>query len=155
MNTLDAFGLQVLTQAVNWLFVECSKILQERRERRQEQLKARPPQPETVTQPSTTENAPDVIQSMSTALNQQVNETAWKNSESEVKHLLSLLEIYTRNYRLYKEQYATWTSALVPPHIASGLTEAEDKIAATAQELQTVLSKVYGKKLMVPELEQV
>ncbi len=55
---------------------------------------------------------------------------------------------------LAKEQYAIFGSAMVPQIIIHNLTEAENMIATTTKELQTVLSKVYGRKVAAIEVEQ-
>jgi hypothetical protein len=68
---------------------------------------------------------------------------------------LSLLETYTRNYYLAKEQYAKHGSALVPPIIVHNLAEAEDGVATTIQELESVLTTMYGKKVVASEIETV
>jgi hypothetical protein len=59
-----------------------------------------------------------------------------------------LLETYSRNYQLSKEQYAKWGSALVPPIIVSNLTEAENAVLETLQKLEDTLSKVYEKDII-------
>jgi len=63
-----------------------------------------------------------------------------------------LLETYSRNYHLTKEQYAKWGSALVPPIIVHNMTEAENSMLDTIQRLETVLSKVYKKDITPNQL---
>jgi hypothetical protein len=63
----------------------------------------------------------------------------------EVQHLVRLLETYSRNYYLAKEQYAKWGSALVPAIIVSNLNEAENSMLETIKRLEDTLSKVYQK----------
>jgi hypothetical protein len=63
----------------------------------------------------------------------------------EVKHLVRLLETYSRNYYITKEQYAKWGSALVPPIILHNMTDAENSMIGTIKQLEIVLSKVYKK----------
>jgi hypothetical protein len=78
-------------------------------------------------------------------LSSKIDEILWKNHEKEVQHLVRLLETYSRNYHLSKEQYAKWGSALVPPIILSNLSEAENAMLETIKQLETTLSKVYQK----------
>jgi hypothetical protein len=152
---IEAFSIPILLKAVDFLFEESRKILQERRERRQAQQEADTPEPEVTAQPAGNElKAVDVIQSRDVALSQKIDEAMWAASEAEIKHLLSLLEVHTQNYYLAKEQYAKWGSALVPPIIVNNLTEAENEIIATTKRLQAALSKVYGKKVTIPEIDQ-
>ena len=55
---------------------------------------------------------------------------------------------------LLREQYAKWGSALVPPIIVNNLEEAENAIADTMSKLQATLNAVYGKTIIIPELEE-
>lgn len=82
-------------------------------------------------------------------LSAKVDEAQWKGHEREVQHLVKLLETYSRNYHLAKEQYAKWGSALVPPIVAHNLSEAEDAMIETSKQLEAVLSKVYNKDIQV------
>jgi hypothetical protein len=152
---LETIGIPILLKAVEFLFGQGSKILEERRERRKAEQEAKKEKPEDIASSFVGTTKPvDMIQSKEAALSQPVSEIVWSNSEANIKHLLSLLEIHTKNYYLAREQYAKWGSALVPPIIVSNLTEAENEIAKTTKELQAALSKVYGKKVAAPEIEQ-
>jgi|GEM_PF-665371 len=150
---LDPTTLPVLLKTLDFLFGEGSKILEERRERRKAQQQETAKEKTTIP-PQAGTTPKDVIQSKEAALSQPIAESAWLVSEAEIKHLLSLLEIHTKNYHLAKEQYAKWGRTLVPPIIVHNLTEAENEIAATTKELQAALSKVYGKKVAASEVEQ-
>lgn len=154
---LETIAIPVLLKAVDFIFGEGSKILEERRERRnapqQETVKEQPVT--TIPPPQSIELSSDIIRSKAVALSQPIAEAAWLDSEANIKHLLVLLEIHTKNYHLAKEQYAKWGSALVPPIIIHNLTEAENEIAATTRKLQTTLSKVYNKNVAAFEVEQV
>lgn len=144
---IEVFSIPVLLKATNFLFDEASKILQERRERRQAEQGAT----KSVTDVSSSqvnETNDDAIKTIDVALKQKIDKNVWLNSEAEIEHLLSLLEVHTRNYYLAKEQYAKWGSALVPPIIVNNLAEAEDEVAETTSKLQATLSKVYGKQVV-------
>jgi len=153
---LETVAIPVLLKAVDFIFGEGSKILEERRERHKEQQQepvkeqnvTTPPPPQEIELPS------DIIRSKAAALSQPIAESAWLESEANIQHLLVLLEIHTKNYHLAKEQYAKWGSTLVPPIIIHNLTEAENEIAATTRKLQTILSKVYNKNVAAFEVEQ-
>jgi hypothetical protein len=154
VNMLDPTTVPILVKVLDFLFGEGSKILQERRERRkvaQEGEKPKASEPPPASKLDSTET----IQSKEVALSQRVASSSWVSSEANINHLLSLLETYTRNYYLAKEQYAKYGSALVPPIVVHNLIEAEDGIATTMKELQTVLGAVYGKKVLVREVEEV
>ena len=146
---LDAFELPVLLKAIDFLFDEGRKILEERRERRKakdapaDQAEEIQPKAESLPAP---EAKAEVKQDLVSA---KVDEIVWKNHEAEVQHLVRLLETYSRNYHIAKEQYAKWGSALVPPIIVHNMSEAEDAMIETIKQLEAVLSKVYNKDVQV------
>ncbi len=148
---LDAFELPVLLKAIDFLFDEGRKILEERRERRKakdapaDQAEEIQPKAESLPAP---EVKAEVKQDLVSA---KVDEIVWKNHEAEVQHLVRLLETYSRNYHIAKEQYAKWGSALVPPIIVHNMSEAEDAMIETIKQLEAVLSKVYNKDIQVIE----
>lgn len=144
---IDPTQLPILLKAIDFVFEEGRKILEERRERRKAQenppkteIQAPVPEvPAPETQP-TEEIKQDLLAS-------KIDEILWKNHEMDVQHLVRLLETYSRNYQLAKEQYAKWGSALVPPIIVSNMNEAENSMLETIKQLETVLSKVYKKEI--------
>jgi hypothetical protein len=150
---LEAFAIPVLMQAVDFLFEEGSKILQERRERRQAQHKEEKTGPQPGKEGEGTPPPSGAIQSKEELLGQEISAAAWSTYEAEVRHQMSLLEVYTRNYHLAQEQYARWGSALVPPIIVNNLEENEHAIAEIMRKLQELLVKIYGRPVVVPELE--
>ena len=149
---IKAVAIPILVKAVEFLFGEGCKILRERRERRKDQQKTHDGGLKTPIDLASRKD--EIIESKEAALDQAVIESRWFDSETNVKHLLSLLRIQTKSYYLAKEQYAKWGSALVPPIIVYNLTEAEDEIAKTTKDLQRALSRIYGKEVFAPEAEQ-
>jgi len=146
---IDPVQLPILLKAVDFVFDEGRKILEERRERRKmnESAPAESETPEPEAKeivPLEPEKANEIRQELSTS---KVDESLWQNHEAEVQHLVRLLETYSRNYQLAKEQYAKWGSALVPPIILHNMTEAEDSVINTMKQLESVLSKVYNKNI--------
>ena len=143
---IDPIQLPILMKAIDFVFDEGRKILEERRERRkqdsaptvEEQVKET-----TIIEP---EKGNEIKQDL---LASKIDDILWKNHELEVQHLVRLVETYSRNYYLSKEQYAKWGSALVPPIIVSNLQEAENSMLQTIQQLETVLSKVYKKEIQL------
>ncbi|NWG34019.1 MAG: hypothetical protein HXY42_06220 [Chloroflexi bacterium] len=145
---LDAVQIPILLKAIDFVFDEGRRILEERRERRKAEASA----PQTQTAPPEEAEAlplpPEQAEAVKKYLTAaKIDELLWKNHEAEIKHLVALLETYSRNYHLSKEQYAKWGSALVPPIIIHNLTEAEHAMLNTLKQLETVLSKVYKKDI--------
>jgi len=149
---LETVSIPIMVKAINFLFEECSKILKERRERRLKET------PQPVTPPATSPEPPEdqqAIQTREVALETKIPQTTWLDAESRVEHLTNLLEIHLRNYQQVSKQYAMWGEALVPPIIANNLFNEEKEIAKITSELQTLLSKVYEKKLEAIPNEQI
>ena len=147
---LETVSIPILLKAVEFLFDEGKKILEERRERRKAQSTVTDEKPETLPSknlPSEETSKTEIIKSKEAAVALPVSSSAWVDSEEKIKHLMALLEIYSKNYYLAKEEYAKWGSALVPPIIVHNLSEAEDGVAKTTSELQSILNKVYGKRI--------
>jgi len=144
---LDTIQIPILLKAIDFVFDEGRKILEERRERRKTEALAQnsgAPAPEAEVSPTEVPQRNEIKQDL---LNAKVDEILWQNHELEVKHLVKLLETYSRNYHLASEQYAKWGSALVPPIIVHNMTEAENSMVETIKKLEDVLSKVYKKDI--------
>jgi len=144
---IEAVQLPILLKAIDFVFDEGRKILQERRERRRMSRSTpqdEPAEPEKEIVILEPEKAKEIKQDLQSS---QIDELLWQNHESEVQHLVRLLETYTRNYHLAREQYAKWGDALVPAIIMHNLEEAENSVTDTLQKLKAVLSKVYKKDI--------
>ncbi len=144
---LDPIEIPILLKAIDFLFDEGRKILEERRERRKLSATTEPdtsPEPASEAPPVEIQQNDEIKQDLLTS---KIDEIRWKNHELEIQHLVRLLETYSRNYHLASEQYAKWGSALVPPIVAHNLTEAENSVAETLKKLEDVLSKVYEKDI--------
>jgi hypothetical protein len=144
---IDPTQLPILLKAIDFVFEEGRKILEERRERRRKQDQL-PAGEEKSTgaeiTPLATEKAVEIKQDL---LASQVDELLWHNNEQELQHLVRLYDTYSRNYYLAREQYAKWGEALVPPIIVNNLREAENSMVETIQRMETVLSKIYKKEI--------
>lgn len=156
---IDPVQLPILLKAIDFVFEEGRKILEERRERRK--ANEAPPKPDN--QEPAKEAVPiekgaeakeaqaKEVETKETTRNEllasKIDELLWRNNEEEVQHLVRLLETYSRNYNLAKEQYAKWGSALVPPIITHNMTEAENAMVETLKRLETVLTRVYKKDI--------
>jgi hypothetical protein len=150
-SMIDPVQLPILLKAIDFVFDEGRKILEERRERRkQHDSFPNSDAPEPVKDVK----LPDLEQGMimkQTLLASKVDETLWLGHAEEVKHLVRLLETYSRNYQLAKEQYAKWGSALVPPIIVNNMKDAENSMLETTEKLQNTLSRVYNKNISLIE----
>ena len=142
---IEAIQIPILLKAIDLIFDEGRKILEERRERRKAEEA-----PSASAEPEPAKSTPPVEETdKQELLTSKVDELSWRDNEAEVQHLVRLLEIYSRNYHVAKEQYAKWGSALVPPIIVHNLSEAEDAMLKTSQQLEIILSKVYKKDIHI------
>ena len=143
---IETLHIPILLKAIDFVFDEGRRILEERRERRKAQEPAPVEESQATEQVAEADVQPrdEIKQALLTS---KIDEIRWKNHEAEVQHLVRLLETYSRNYQLSKEQYAKWGSALVPPIIVSNLTEAENAMLETLKKLEDTLSKVYEKDI--------
>ncbi|HLF75547.1 MAG TPA: hypothetical protein VI524_14415 [Anaerolineales bacterium] len=145
---IDPTQLPILLKAIDFVFEEGRKILEERRERRKLQAGSPqsddpgPAQETTLLEP---QREKELKQDL---LASKIDEILWQNHEPEIQHLVRLLETYSHNYYLAREQYAKWGSALVPPIVLHNMTEAENSMLQTMQQLESVLSKVYKKDIL-------
>jgi len=144
---IDPTQLPILLKAIDFVFDEGRKILEERRERRKMQA----PLPGNEEKSSPRETVPlepeKAIEIKQDLLASKVDDILWHNHEQELQHLVRLYDTYSRNYYLAREQYAKWGDALVPPIIVNNLREAENSMIATIQRMETVLSKIYKKDI--------
>ena len=145
-SMIDAVQLPILLKAIDFVFEEGRKILTERRERRKLNDNA----PESENQELTKVISPRELEKESEfkqdLLSSKIDELLWQNHEAEVKHLVRLLETFSRNYQLAREQYAKWGAALVPPIIMNNMAEAENAVIETTTKLELLLSKIYKKE---------
>ena len=144
---IDVAQLPILLKAIDFIFDEGRKILEERRERRKAEAvpqDVKSPEPAEEAAPAEEQKQADAKHELVTS---RIDEIVWKDHETEVSHLVKLLETYSRNYHIAREQYAKWGSALVPPIILHNMNEAENSMLETIKKLESVLSKVYKKEI--------
>ena len=157
---LDPNQLPILLKAIDFVFDEGRKILDERRERRKMNETGQSTEVQEAVDPIV---EPDPVKEIPTPtpalepekpqetkqdlLSSRIDEILWQSHELDIKHLVKLLETYSGNYRLAKEQYAKWGSELVPSIIVHRMTDAENSMLDTIRQLEVILSKVYKKDI--------
>lgn len=145
---IDPTQLPILLKAIDFIFDEGRKILEERRERRRREENSTSPQASESAEEVTAIDVQEQAVIKQDLLAARIDEIRWRNHEAEVQHLVRLLETYSRNYQLAREQYARWGSALVPPIIVNNMNEAETSMLETIKKLEDTLSKVYEKDIL-------
>lgn len=145
---IETLQIPILLKAIDFIFEEGRKILEERRERRKMQENLPPDKSQDKAEGVAALEVQEQAEIKQGLLTSKIDESRWRNHEAEVQHLVRLLETYSRNYQISKEQYAKWGSALVPPIIVSNMTEAENAVLETIKKLEDTLSKVYEKDII-------
>lgn len=148
---IETIHIPILLKAIDFIFEEGRKILEERRERRKikdDLLTTEGLEAAKAMIPLEAEKGEEIKQDL---LASKIDEIAWRSHQMEVEHLVRLLESHTRNYYLAREQYAKWGSELVPSIIMHRLTDAENNMIETIKRLAAVLSKVYKKDILPNE----
>ena len=146
---LDPYQLPVLLKAIDFVFDEGRKILEERRERRKMTDTAQNSEDQEPVKdiPAPAPEPEKEVETKQDLLSSRIDEILWQSHELDVKHLVKLLETYSGNYRLAREQYANWGSELVPSIIVHRMTDAENSMLDTIKQLEVILSKVYKKDI--------
>jgi hypothetical protein len=142
---IDALQLPILLKAIDFIFDEGRRILDERRQRRWMNDTAAETEPSKPSEEIAPEPPQIITESKQELVNSKIDEVQWKDNEAEVNHLVRLLETYSSNYHLAKEQHAKWGAALVPPIIINNMAEAENAVIETTTKLELLLSKIYKK----------
>lgn len=156
---LEAAAVGVFTKSVDFLFDECKKVLDERRERRRAQLGEKkeapaPPAQTGASAPESSTPAPAAITTKEEALRQPVNPSTWMESQAQLEHLNHLMGIHLKNYRLYQVQYATFTPLYAPPHIVSALEHEEKQVLEVGREIERLLSGIFKTKVaLLPDTD--
>lgn len=144
---IEPIHVPILLKAIDFVFEEGRKILEERRERRKLSGPSPKSEAEEAVEESPLPEAEKGNETKQDLLASKIDEILWQNHAGEVQHLVRLLEIYSRNYQIAKEQYAKWGSALVPPIIVNNMNEAETSMLETIKQLEVILSKIYKKDI--------
>jgi hypothetical protein len=146
-SMIDPIQLPILMKAIDFVFDEGRKILEERRERRKSEGSV----PDIKEQETAQEIVPAPVQESKETkqdlLSAKIEEKLWQDNQKEIEHLVRLLEKHTGNYYTLKEQYAEFGSIMVPPHILSQMKEKENLIIETKKQLEIALSRVYKKDI--------
>ena len=144
---IDPIQLPILMKAIDFVFDEGRKILEERRERRKlSDTSSKSEDQESAKEPALPEpEKANVIKQ--DLLTSKIDELLWQTHKDELESLVKQLESHSTNYHLAREQYAKWGSELVPAIVVHRMTDAENRMIETKKELENILSKVYKKDI--------
>jgi hypothetical protein len=146
-SMIDPVQLPILMKAIDFVFDEGRKILDERRERRKmggSSPESEEPQEAKEIVALEPEKAHEIKQDL---IASKIDDLLWQDQQWYVEKLVSTLEKQTKSYYILKEQYAQFGSALVPAYIVLAMEEKENAIIETRRQLEAILSKVYKKDI--------
>lgn len=132
---IEAATVPALKKAVDFLFGDGRRIIQEAREH----------------EPSEEQRAQVVRDEL---LRRRISEEAWSAHGSQVMHLQSLADIHTRNYRLAKKKLAMTGPVHAPPIALHELDAATNGVLQATTQLQATLGEVFGNTVVIPGLEE-
>ena len=105
---LETIQIPILLKAIDFVFEEGRRIFEERRARRKaEDASAQSVETEPVKESAPAEKPneePAAESAKQDLIASKIDKLLWRDHEEEVQHLVRLLETYTRNYQLAKEQ---------------------------------------------------
>ncbi len=153
---IETIAVPILIKAVEFLFDESKKVLEERRKRRdveigkQQTTEISDKEKKTVEAPY--DNPGSMTDARTDLLSSKLDLDLLKVHEKDLTHLLELCEIYKSNLYITREKYARFGRDYAPPHLLHELKEYENDFLDTVQKLRKILVKIYGKEIMAPEL---
>ena len=112
---MEAAAVAVLARAIDFLFEQGAEILRFRRERKKsestptnapetEAPSIPPPPTETSAASAGSGQAGDVVVSREELMRHEIDRAMLERDEGEIRHLLTLQETHTKNYRWAREQ---------------------------------------------------
>jgi hypothetical protein len=156
---IETLAVPLVVKAIEFLFDESKKVLEERRTRRDAELNAsinsgkQDVEKPVVDAPSNSQAPVEAIHTKESALDTRIDEIRLKSLEKDIAHLLELSEIYKDNLYQARGKFARFGRDYAPPHLLYEMKEAEDGFVESSKKLNTLLSQLYGKEIIVPGLD--
>lgn len=145
MTDLDPITTAALTKAIDFLFDQAGKLIQERREAR----KIRGDQEDT---PTPTEGKVAISKDELKSL--KPKQVYLKDIPSEVEHCLDMIHRNRDTKRRLDATVAAYNGFLFAPgHVQYQLRDAEDQIKIWCQKLKGLIEEVYGHKITIVGLD--
>ncbi len=145
MASLEPIGLAVLTKAVDFLFNEASKFMQERRERRSlEQNRISSKEADKTTGFTKREEL----------LSWEPNELFLQDTYLEIEHCLDQIQQYRKNRRMLEKQVAMYGGVVLAPiAVQNQLNNVERELESSCQKLRRLVEETYGQEIRIPGLD--
>jgi len=138
MTNFDPLSVSIIVKAVDFLFDQASKILQERRNTSRGAVsKENNPKSDIPT----TEKS-FILNSITSDINTR-----------EIQHCLKLIDMYTKNVHAYEIQIAIKGGEVLAPHLVAILEIEREKLQENIYKLKGLLEKATNRKIILPGLE--
>lgn len=153
---IETIAVPILVKAVEFLFDESKKVLEERRKRRDVEIEKQQTTDISDKEQKTVEtlgaNPSSMTDAKTDLLSSKLDLELLKVHEKDLTHLLELCEIYKSNLYITREKYARFGRDYAPPHLLHELKEYESDFLDTVKKLRKILVEIYGKEIKAPEL---
>jgi hypothetical protein len=142
MTNFDPIAVAALTKAVDFLFDQAGKLMEERRESRKKRGEDDDTAPKTK------------ITTKEEVLSWQPKNIYLKDIPQEVKHCLTMIETYRTNKRYTDATIAQFGGFnLAPINIRNELITQEEEIKNWTQKLKELIEKAYGHRIVIVGLD--
>lgn len=144
MTGLEPVAGAVLTKAIDFLFDQAGKLMEERRENRKKAGEPEDtPQPPAGARPATKDE-----------MASKPKPVVLKDVNQELEHCLTMIEMYRRNKRNIEVAIAAYGGFTLAPRINQNeLLDTENNIKQWSQKLKNLVEQVYGQKIMLIGLD--
>jgi len=145
MTALDPITITALSKAVDFLFDQATKLMEERRESRKKRG--------DVNEQEELEHAKQLTPKTEVA-SWQPKSVYLKDIPREVKHCIEMIEQYRKNKRFTEESVSHYGGfKLSPISIRNELIKQEEEIKKWCQKLKDIIEHAYGHKISIIGLD--
>lgn len=143
MTSFEPLGLTVLIKAVDFLFDEAGKLLQELRQQRKSQLDStKSPQDKMESRGATRKDE---------ILSRHPNLLSLDETTKEINHCLSQIHQYSQNKRTLETQIALHGGLVFAPlPLQNQLQQTDDEIEKWCVQLKRIVEEVYEYDIALP-----
>lgn len=139
MTNFDPLAMSIIAKAVDFLFNEASKILQQSRSIDKDPAKKGKNPKSDI--PTVEKNS--ILNSITPDFNAK-----------ELKHCLNLIDKYTKNVHAFENQIAIYGGKeLAPPDLVRKLEISQETLKENIYKLKDLLEKASNQEILLPSLE--
>lgn len=145
MSGAEILAESILRKAIDFLFDQASKIMEERRMTRQRKEEKIDPRT------NVTENSP----TKRDILSRNPKNLYLNDYSQEIRHCMDMIERYRHNKRQIEETIAHYGSlSLTPTHVKNELKDTEEAIGHWIKRLKQTIEEVYGCRITIVGIDE-